>query len=231
MKTEMKRWSKLTYFFDSYGDIMYITLIIFAALILSAISPEKQVAYLVILGVHILSLYIPYLIYEASLKIETHIRKKFSKWLIEHMIIDEMPTIFIMRVTNIILIISAFILKIGIPIILAVIATMIISWLICLLVEMLPLEEGVMIDFPDDAIGNIEMKISDMVLENQKMIKLLRAIFTIIPLAIIIIALTFIGWSILAKVLFFILYVITLIIIQYLSENVIDLESLFEIML
>lgn len=229
MKTEMKRWSKLTYFFDSYGDIMYITLIIFAALILSAISPEKQVAYLVILGVHILSLYIPYLIYEASLKIEMHIRKKLPKCPIGEMIIDKMPTI--MRATNIILIISAFILKIGIPIILAVIATMIISWLIYSLVEMLPLEEGVMIAFPDDAIGDIEMKISDKVLENPKMIKLLRAIFTIIPFAIIIIALTFIGWSILAKVLFFILYIITVIIIQYLGENVIDLETLFEIML
>lgn len=234
MKTELKRnrWNPFIFFFDYYSDILYVTLIIFSGLVLSIIYPERQSIYLTILGVHILSLYIPYLMYVVLLKIEIYFRKKFSKKIpIIELTLSKMPYREIMILTNILLIVISVISKVYMATIFVVIAAITIAWLASRLKEILFLDGDVItISFIDSKIDNIIMKISEKALNYNGIMKvIIRLILKIIPFAIILIAVFLVNWSIIAKVVFFVAYLILIPVIQYLGENGINLKEVFEI--
>lgn len=234
MKTELKRnrWNPFIFFFDYYSDILYVTLIIFSGLVLSIIYPERQDIYLIILGMHILSLYIPYLMYVVLLKIEMYFRKKISKKMpIIELTSSKMPFREMIILTNILLIVISVISKVYMTTIFVVIASIIIVWLASWLVEILPLDDDVIaISFVDSKNSNIIMKISEKVLNYNGIMKvIIRLILKIIPFAIILIAVFLVNWSIIAKVVFFVAYLILIPVIQYLGENGINLKEVFEI--
>lgn len=194
----------LVYFSDAGYDIMYVTLIIVSIIILSRAFPEKQTTYSSILGVHLLSLYIPYLIKNVLVKMESYLIKRSKKTLIE-LKSANIPEATLVIVINAILIVIAGALDALITI-LVIVGAEVIARFIFAIMETLPIEED----------------------ENGTAYKIIALLSRTFPFVIIIVALFLSNWAIALKMLFFVGYCIITLVISLIVENVIDLGEILD---
>lgn len=215
MREELKK--RVSLFYDYYLEVMYVVLLILSAGLISYFNVQNRITCFIILGMHFLSLYMIYLIWEKL----TDCKNKMISDIARKMHIGR-----VMLIINIILFILAAILHVFVPIIIAIILSINISFIFYYLTELFIVEDDCIVSL-NLSNSKIEKKFFEL-LWSRSINKIIKIMFLVIPFILLKVALNLLNLTTLLNIIIFIAYIAIIYILIQVGEKYVCLESLID---